>query len=99
MHVINAIAKLAELTESIPQARDVLASVYAEVGDADAAFETLDRMVEDGTIKTMRYNEPNYLKLHNDPRWALLTESLGSSKAQLDAIDFDVDIPSRSPSR
>jgi hypothetical protein len=62
-------------------------------------------MVEDGTIKTMRYNEPNYLKLHNDPnylklhddpRWALLMESLGSSKAQLDAIDFDVDIPSRS---
>ncbi len=94
-----AIAELAELTESIPQARDVLASVYAEVGDADAAFETLDRMVEDGTIKRMRNNEPNYLKLHKDPRWALLMESLGSTKAQFDAIDFDVDIPSRSPSR
>ena len=90
-----AIAELAKLSESVSYGVDVLAQVYTEVGDADAAFECLNRMADDGTIRDMRYNEPDFIKLHKDPRWAQLMEKLGISRDHYADIDFKVDIPSR----
>ena len=95
-----ALAKLAELSESVPYGEDVLAQVYTMVGDVDAAFECLNGMVDDGTIRQrMHYNEPNFLALHDDPRWAQLMERLGISKDQYADIDFEVVLPARTPTR
>ena len=34
--------------------------------------------------------EPDFASIHADPRWQPLLEKLGKSKAQLDAVRFEV---------
>jgi TolB-like protein len=71
-----------------------IAHVYAWVGDADAAFEWLDRSVaqnEDGL--NQQFDNPLYRNLHGDPRWDDFLERTGTSPEQLAAIEFDVRLP------
>jgi len=71
-----------------------VAHVYAWAGDADAAFEWLDRAVaqnEDGL--TNQFLRPYFVPLHDDPRWKRFRERTNSSEAQLAAIDFEVMLP------
>jgi TolB-like protein/Flp pilus assembly protein TadD len=68
-----------------------VAHVYAWVGDADAAFEWLDRAVaqnEDGL--TQQFPQPFFNPIHGDPRWERFREQTGTSPAQLSAIRFEV---------
>ena len=37
--------------------------------------------------------DPFFTHLHDDPRWEPLLEKAGVSKAQLDAIEFEVALP------
>jgi TolB-like protein/Tfp pilus assembly protein PilF len=71
-----------------------VAQVYAYVGDADAAFQWLDRAIEQdeaGLIEQARF--PFFSPLHADPRWARFLERVGSSPEQLQAIGFEVTLP------
>jgi adenylate cyclase len=69
-----------------------VASVYAYTGDADAAFQWLEKSAaeESGGFGPLN---PLLKSLHKDPRWLLLLESIGKSPAQLDAIEFEVTLP------
>jgi len=70
-----------------------VAHVYAWVGDADAAFEWLDRAVaqnEDGL--TQQFPQPFFIPIHSDPRWQTFRQETGTSAAQLSAIEFKVPV-------
>ena len=88
-------ASLTELIErwGVAQPRDV-ARVYAYANDKDNAFLWLDRAVE---LKTPGLNRvlmyPLLQNLHSDPRWESFLARIGSSPAQLDAIEFEVRLP------
>ena len=71
-----------------------VALVYAWTGDADAAFEWLDRAVaqsESGLAG--EFQQPFYSSLHDDSRWQALRARTGNSEEQLAAIEFDVRLP------
>ena len=91
-------AALAEVIEKYEQDEqrwaNNIAYVLAFRGEADRAFEWLDRAVE--------YNDPGltsianfalFANLHDDPRWLPFLESIGRSPDQLAAIEFDVRLP------
>jgi TolB-like protein/Tfp pilus assembly protein PilF len=68
--------------------------VLAFRGEADLAFEWLDRAVE--------YNDPGlaqivgdilFANIHEDSRWLPFLESIGKSPEQLAAIEFEVRLP------
>ena len=70
------------------QPEDV-AYVYAWIGDADAAFEYLEKQFEQQRSvlsRIVRY--PVFNSLHEDPRWIKLLQKLGMSPEQLAGIDF-----------
>ena len=71
-----------------------IAGIFAARGDADQAFEWLE--------KARDYRDPGlalvienawFEGLHDDPRWQAFLETLGRSSAQLSEIDFDVGLP------
>lgn len=71
-----------------------IAYVLAYRGEVDRAFEWLEKAIEyedpglyDLPIETL------FSSLHDDPRWLPLLERLGKSPAQLDAIEFEVELP------
>lgn len=71
-----------------------VAQVYAYTGQADAAFAWLDRALaqgEDGLDQ--QHNYPFYDPIRDDPRWRAFLERTGTSREQLDAIDFEVRLP------
>ena len=71
-----------------------VAQVYAWIGNADAAFEWLNRAVaqnEDGLIE--QFPQPFYAPLQDDPRWQAFRRKTGTSEAQLAAIEFRVKLP------
>jgi hypothetical protein len=68
--------------------------VLAFRGQADRAFEWLDRAVE--------YDDPGLgwiataqetVNIDDDPRWLPFLESIGESPEQLAAIEFEVQLP------
>jgi TolB-like protein/Tfp pilus assembly protein PilF len=69
-----------------------VASVYAYTGDADAAFQWLEKSAAEEAGGFGPLN-PLLKSLHKHPRWLLLLESIGKSPAQLDAIEFEVTLP------
>ena len=88
-------AALAALIEEIEQgAAYNIAYVLAYRGEIDRAFEWLDKAVvyKDGGL-TEIINEPMFSNIHDDPRWLLFLESIGSSPKQLAAIEFKVTLP------
>lgn len=69
-----------------------IAHVYAWTGNADQAFEWLQKSVdeEEGTFNPI---DPLLGALHADPRWQPMLESIGKSAEQLGSIEFTVTLP------
>jgi tetratricopeptide (TPR) repeat protein len=68
-----------------------IAYVYAYLGDADSAFEWLDKAIEikdNGLSEAL--NEPLFKNLHDDPRWLPFLQKINYSPEQLAAIEFNV---------
>ena len=86
---------LSELREEfVTEHPGEVAYVYAWIGDADGAFEYLDRefkLDRSSLSRTVRY--PAFNSLHNYPRWPALLQKLGMSPEQLADIDFKVALP------
>ena len=88
-------AALAELIEKHEQGWAYnIAYVLAFRGEADRAFEWLDKAVQ--------YNDPGlqlivvdvqFANIHDDARWLPFLESIGKSPEQLAAIKFEVRLP------
>jgi TolB-like protein/Flp pilus assembly protein TadD len=71
-----------------------IAYVFAYRGEADRAFEWLDKAKEYGDIGlAMIAVQPEFGNIQSDPRWLPFLESIGKSPAQLDAIEFKVTLP------
>jgi TolB-like protein/Tfp pilus assembly protein PilF len=68
--------------------------VYAYLGDADSAFEWLERAfeVEDPGLGEI-LSQPLFANLKEDPRWLPLLEKLGRAPDQLSEIQLSVTIP------
>jgi TolB-like protein/lipoprotein NlpI len=88
-------AALAELIEKFERGVAYnIAYVLTYRGEADLAFEWLDKAVE--------RNDPGlaeipvdvmFANIHDDPRWLPFLESIGKSPEQLAAIEFEVRLP------
>ncbi len=71
-----------------------VAFVYASAGDADTAFDWLDKGIEKDTFNVIReYTSPFFRNLHSDPRWQDVLERIGMSPEQLAAIEFNLMLP------
>jgi TolB-like protein/DNA-binding CsgD family transcriptional regulator/Tfp pilus assembly protein PilF len=90
-------ARLAELIVRWGQQRPAeVAQVCAWTGDADRAFEWLDRAVARGD-RDFPYvvTEPLFAKIRDDARWLPFLDRIGKAPAQLDAVRFEVRLPRR----
>ena len=70
-----------------------VAHVYAYIGDAETAFQWLERSVveEEGAFD---WQEPLLASLHDDPRWWPMVKRAGHpSPEELAAIEFEVKLP------
>ena len=88
-------AALAEMIEQYEQgAAYAIAILLAYRGEADRAFEWLDKAVEykDPALSAITL-EPLFANIHDDPRWPLFLESIGKSPEQLATIEFKVTLP------
>ena len=71
-----------------------IAYVYAYRGEADQAFEWLDKAVEYGDPGLGEIVTENLFdKIHNDPRWLPFLRKLGKAPEQLAKIEFKVTLP------
>lgn len=71
-----------------------IAQVYSWIGDSDAAFQWLDRAVAQNESGLMQsWLSPLYRGLHGDPRWLAFREKIGKAPAQLESIEFDIQLP------
>jgi tetratricopeptide (TPR) repeat protein len=87
-------AALAELIEQHEQSAAYnIAYILAYRGEADRAFEWLDKAVEYKDTVGHSINEPLFANIHDDPRWLPFLESIGRSPEQLAAIEFKVNLP------
>ena len=69
-----------------------VASVLAYRGEADKAFQSLDRMQTNGGLAYIAV-DPAFNKLHHDPRWLPLLRKVGKAPDQLAAIQFKLAVP------
>ena len=86
-------SKLGELAERWgDQWPSEVAHVLAWTGDAEGAFEWLQKSIteEEGAFNPV---EPLLGPLHADPRWQAMLERIGKSAGQLDSIAFEVTLP------
>jgi hypothetical protein len=72
----------------------MIAYAYAYRGEADHAFEWLDKAVEyhDLYLVTVA-GHPMLRKIHSDPRWLPFLRKHGMAPEQLAAIKFEVKLP------
>ena len=71
-----------------------IASVYAYRGEADKAFEWLDKAVEYGDTGLGEIVMENLFdKIHADPRWLAFLRKVGKAPEQLAKIEFKVVLP------
>jgi tetratricopeptide (TPR) repeat protein len=71
-----------------------IAYVYAFRGEADKAFEWLDKAVEYGDTGLGEIvPETLFDKIHNDPRWLAFLRKVGKAPEQLAKIEFKVALP------
>jgi len=68
-----------------------IAHVYAFCGDADKAFEWLDKAIayQDGGLAEI-VTENLFDKIHSDPRWLPFLRKIGKAPDQLARIEFKV---------
>ncbi|MEE8042170.1 MAG: tetratricopeptide repeat protein, partial [Pseudomonadales bacterium] len=87
-----ALAKSIETTEQT--AAYNIAFVLAFRGEADRAFEWLDKAVtyNDPGLSQLT-NNPMFANIHSDPRWLAFLENIRKSPKQLAAIEFEVKLP------
>jgi len=88
-------AALATLTATHAQdAAYYIATVYAYRGENDRAFEWLEKAVinQNQNLFTIT-SEPQFDRLHADPRWLALLRKLGKAPEQLAKIEFNVALP------
>jgi TolB-like protein len=90
-------AALAELIDKHARRwADSIAWVLAYRGDADAAFEWMDKAVAERTSGVVHFPvEPLLASLHTDPRWLPFLRKIGRAPEQLAAIPFDVNLPQK----
>jgi TolB-like protein/tetratricopeptide (TPR) repeat protein len=89
-----ALAKLLDIEKKTPGWAYNIAAVTAFRGEADRAFEWLDRAVQaNDTGLTGIPTDPMLANLREDPRWLPFQESIGKSPEQLAAIQFEVRLP------
>jgi tetratricopeptide (TPR) repeat protein len=71
-----------------------IASVYAYRGEADQAFEWLNKAVEygDGGLGEI-VTDNLFDKIHGDPRWLPFLRKIGKAPEQLAKIEFKVTLP------
>jgi len=71
-----------------------IAYIFADRGDADAAFEWLEQAVEnqDGGLADIAV-QPFFAKLVGDPRWREFLDKVGKSEEQMAMIEFSVILP------
>jgi len=71
-----------------------IASIYAYRGEADLAFEWLDKAIqyEDPGLSEIVIDDL-FVPVRSDPRWLPLLRRLGKAPEQLEKIDFDVVLP------
>jgi hypothetical protein len=81
--VCGSIVDVAELDRMLTLAREQyvpaydIASIYASLGDADQAFDWLDRAVaERGGMRGFLYLDPSFDSVRHDPRMAALLAQL-----------------------
>ena len=71
-----------------------IAYIYAYQGQADRAFEWLDKAVEyEDTGLTEIIFVPDFANLYDDPRWVPFLRRIGRAPEQIDHIEFTVDLP------
>jgi TolB-like protein/lipoprotein NlpI len=71
-----------------------IAYVYAYRGEADKAFEWLDKAVEYGDPGIGEIvTESLFDKIHDDPRWQAFLRKVGKAPEQLAKIEFKVTLP------
>jgi adenylate cyclase len=71
-----------------------VAHVYAWIGDAEAAFEWLDKAeAQNEPGLAGQFLQPFFSPLHTDPRWIAFRERMGVSEEKLDSIKFIVTLP------
>jgi TolB-like protein len=87
-----ALAKAIEVSEQT--AAYNIAFTLAFRGEADRAFEWLDKAVQyrDPGLTNVA-NMPLFANIHNDSRWPLFLENLGRSPKQLASIKFEFSLP------
>ena len=96
-HADESDAALTELIEKYAQVASYnIAYILAWRGEADRAFEWLDKAVEykDSGLAVI-LNEVLFSNIHDDPRWLPFLESIGKSPEQLAAIEFNVTLPQK----
>lgn len=74
INVVKDAEKRKRAGEAVDEVK--IAEVYAVLGDTAAVFRWLDRAVLAGSpnVATLQAN-PDFVSMHNDPRWATLTEA------------------------
>ena len=71
-----------------------IAYVLAYRGEADRAFEWLEKALEHkdpGLIDVQ--TDQLFANIHDDPRWLPFLERIGRAPEQLAAIEFEVELP------
>jgi len=88
-------AALAELIDKYEQeAAYSIAYTLAFRGEADRAFEWLDKAVQNNDPSLPEITLENmFANIHDDPRWLPFLESIGMAPDQLAAIEFEVRLP------
>jgi TolB-like protein/Tfp pilus assembly protein PilF len=86
---------LVELKEDYAEnAANYIAQIHAWRGELDSAIEWLNRAADESLhLGASIPFDPAFQNLHDDPRWLPFLKSLGKSPAQLDVIDFEVNMP------
>jgi TolB-like protein len=71
-----------------------IASIWAYRNETEKTFEWIDKAVgyRDTSVAEPLF-DPFFANVIDDPRWQQFLESIGKSKAQLDAIKFKVTLP------
>jgi TolB-like protein len=94
-HKSESNAALAELIERYAEAYPSdIASIFAFRGEADRAFEWLDKAaLNHDLLLSSVAGEPMFANIHADPRWLPFLRKHGLAPEQLAAIKFDVSVP------
>jgi tetratricopeptide (TPR) repeat protein len=70
-----------------------IAYIHAFRGEADLAFEWLEKVRANGDPLAEILAEPYFAKIHDDPRWIPLLRKIGKAPEQIEKIKFKVTLP------